>query len=209
MINKEMNPNLKIKFFLLWALGFGLSGCASVTYDEPISGPIAHVRFAMHGPSSAEGFWGASHNVSIYKYDTQACDNEDTWLNLSAVGLINNPKRDLGIPLNSFSNSTAKELRVTANFNTTFLFKSNGTQPNAPYRYNLNTSCGVPVAARFAENSSYEVLFLEPNFGKCEVILSEIVRQNGNYVRKRIKNFSNLVGEEFVDCKKAFYRARW
>lgn len=198
---------IKTNTIALLALSQTLYGCSTVSYKNPDSGPTSNVRFALEAPPGTDGWLGPTFGVILYNYTSKECEGESQWMNLSEFGALNNPRRSLNIPLNQYTKSAAKEIKVVAGKDSYFLFKSNATQPGG-YSSKI-TSCGVPFQANFKDGASYEVVFQEPRFGSCSVKFSEIVSEDGNFKRKFIKRFESDKTETTAGCKKAFGKTRW
>lgn len=174
--------------------GFALlSACASIPYQEPTAGPVARVRFVTE----------ATEITILRTYDDAQCTkNEVEWLRLRDGPMLNSPPRRLGMPLWSYSDNAAKELRVTAGKPVYGLMQGGE-------RVTLGRSqlCGAPFDYTFEEGADYEVkLRWLPQ--ECQVTVSRIVDAPSGPRFADVKTFVNRVSDTNRGCLAAFHKRR-
>lgn len=188
------HTRLKRIFFQV-LLGFfvgTLAACSTVSYQEPVDGPVAEVRFV----SDAENI------TLVWKYNDTDCNGESEWMRLRKGFLLNSDPVSLGLPLSeNYHKNAFKEFRVLANVEHVFMFKSHdliGT---------TMVMCGVPVMASFEEGKQYELAY-SYNFSVCKVQVSEVVTVNEGYELRRQKVYTNNPAGFGDQCKAMFNKHR-
>lgn len=173
-----------------------LSGCASLSYQEPVQGPRARVRFATDTDSL----------VVLRAYDDMSCNqNETEWMRLRAGYLLNSNPKKLGMPLWKHHENAAKEVYVATNKEMYALFSGGEQLGNTIY------SCGVPFSYKFSENTDYEVKFHwnpRNSPGACLTTISQIVQNGSDWDLKEVARFDNQTNDSNRGCLSQFKRAR-
>lgn len=169
-----------------------VSGCSSLTYQEPITGQRARVRFITD-----------SNDVSVLRtYGDENCTtNEVEWLRLRNGMLLNSSPRRLGMPLWSYHDNAAKEVYVEANRSIYGLFQG-GESINAKVYL-----CGTPFEYSFQDQTDYEVRFKwAPK--ECRVTISKFVNNREDFELREVATFSNQTTEANKGCLAAFKKPR-
>lgn len=168
-----------------------VTGCASLSYQEPLQGPRARVRFVTTSVSPTV--------LTTYE-DTSCTKNETEWMRLrvGSLALMRNSTKKLGIPLWDYHDNAAKEVfvNVTKELNGMFL---GAERLNDGWTF----SCAVPFNFKFTENNDYEVKFrLIP--GQCTATISQIIPNEGSWARKELKSFDDQVNDSTQGCLARF-----
>src|SRR5689334_19410425 len=105
---------MRSKFYCLPLLL--LAACATFTYQEPISGPRARVRFVGSSSNSSA--------TAVYNYkDPKNCNDESRLMILKNGFLLRSTPRKLGLPLwQHYHENQAKEVYVTAGIPIYYIF---------------------------------------------------------------------------------------
>lgn len=179
-----MKKNLVLicRVLLLMLVG---SGCSSITYKEPESGPKARVRFATDSESV----------TTVRSYSSTKCDNEQHMMGLRKGFLLNPNEKQLGIPLWDYHKNAAKEVFVTANIPQIYLFASNKEIYYMRNQYLLN--CGVFIKQQFEAGKDYEISYKWDN-NKCFAEISEIkLNSSGNYEKVLLQKRGSELTNDF------------
>jgi hypothetical protein len=175
--------NTFLLFHVLW-----LTGCASLSYQEPTEGSRARVRFVS-----------TSESITILRvYDDASCTrNESEWMRLRAGTLINSTPKRLGMPLWNYHKNAAKEVYVAAKKSIHGMFFGGKNIQSTVY------SCGVPFSFTFSENVDYEIAYQwRPRL--CSVSIAEIVRMNDSWSLKEVGKFDSLANDLNRGCLKRY-----
>jgi hypothetical protein len=175
-----------------WML-FVVAACNAVRYKEPVaSGSTARVRFATDSRMPAV----------LRVYDDPSClTGEDEWLRVETSHPIRSQPKRLGIPLWTYSDSSAKEFVVTTEkpFYAMFVGYTIG--------FGYTEFCGVPIRGNFDRGHDYEFFFnWSPDM--CNVTFSEII--DGDPPHKVTDGFfTNKADATNSACLLAFKKRRW
>lgn len=161
----------KITSLLLMALPVVLiTGCSTITYEEPKSGPVARVRFVTNTRSM----------MVVRGYKSTECDDEHEMMRLrNGFLLISDPKR-LGIPLWDFHDNAAKEFFIPADVPQTYLFKVVEREGR------MITKCGVFLKQTFEKNKDYELNYHLNGIG-CRIDVYELKRNQSNINSEKVE----------------------
>jgi hypothetical protein len=146
-----------------------MTGCASVTYEEPKSGPVvARVRFVSD-----------MEEITVVRgYKSKECDDEHEMMRLRNGFVLNSDPRRLGIPLWNYHKNAAKEFFISAGIPQVYMFEAaQGTR----YIY----ECGVVIQQTFDEDKDkdYEVNY-KWNIPNCNVKVYEIKKNTSGSAEK-------------------------
>ena len=172
--------SIKIHNILLLLLTLTITGCASVTYEEPTSGPIARVRFVTD-----------MEMVTVVRgYKSKECDDEHEMMRLRNGFVFNSDPRCLGIPLWDYHENGAKEFYIRAGVPQVYMFE--GAKGNR-----IICKCGVVIQHTFEEGKDYEVSYKWNNCN-CNVEVYEI-RKNivGNAEKILLQNRDRNLPSDF------------
>jgi hypothetical protein len=178
-------------------LSFWLAGCAGLSYQEPLTGPRARVRFVTD-----------TKEITVLRaYDDIACtQNETEWMRLRNGPLITSSRKTLGIPLWKYNDNAAKEVYVEASRQFNWLFMSeDSTIQFSPVMLAgvlpvLIRGCGVPFSYTFSENKDYEVS-LRWDRTDCRVVVSEVIADpTGDPALSEVASFGNRLTEANKTC---------
>ena len=174
----------------LWSL----VGCASLSYQEPLQGPRARVRFVTTSTAP----------TVLRAYDDANCaQNENEWMRLREGPLVNSRPKKLGMPLWNHHENGAKEVYVDASRPMHGMFF--GEEPTGFGRIHR---CAVPFSFRFAENRDYEVKYhFIPQ--QCHVTVSSIVQNGDGWVLQPAARFGNRATPAAQGCHDQFRQFRW
>jgi hypothetical protein len=166
-----------------------LIGCAGLSYQEPLTGPRARVRFVTD-----------TRDLTILRtYDDVGCtQNETEWMRLRVGPYLTSTRKTLGMPLAKYHENAFKEVFVEAKKQINGLIIGS----EVPFSiYFLTTYyCGVPFFYTFAENKDYEVSFRWDR-EQCSATISEItVDDGGSYTLSEIAKFDNQIHESNKGC---------
>jgi hypothetical protein len=140
-----------------------VAGCASPTYNSPVSGPLAKVRFAA---ASGTGV------TVLEQYDDEDCkQNEVEVARLRAGDLLKTNSQKIGIPLNTYHPNASHEIVIQAEKTFYGVFRGGENLGISSY------VCKAPFAFTPATDT-YEVLF-QSNLRGCRVMVSRITRNGG------------------------------
>lgn len=164
-----------------------LSGCSTLSVEEPTNGPRARVRFTTNTESI----------MVVRGYDDAGCESgEKEWMRLANHFLVNSDPKRLDMPLWSFHPNAAKELYVTTAPHTFLFSGSGGTH-----------LCGVAVHQTFEQDRDYELSF-NVDSASCNVQLNVLESVNGTPVRTFLKEYSNKVTPTTQGCLRQFNAPR-
>jgi hypothetical protein len=174
----------------LWSL----VGCASLSYQEPLQGPRARVRFVTTSTAP----------TVLRAYDDANCaQNESEWMRLREGPLVNSQPKKLGMPMWNHHENAAKEVYVDASRPMHGMFFG-----QEPVGIGLIHACAVPFSFSFAENRDYEVKYhFIPK--QCHVTISSIAPNGDGWVYKTAAKFGNRATEMTQGCDPVFRRLRW
>ena len=173
-----------------------LAGCSSLSYQEPVSGERARVRFATR----------VEKVVVVRGYEDASCSvNEQEWMRLRAGFFFNSKPKRMGMPLWRFHENGAKELYVDS----TRPFYGLIVGADSEVRYpNITTySCGVPLSFQFKAGSDYEVEYSMERYA-CQVSISQIIGTPGSESLARLATFTHQTEGEAAKCVDAFKKRR-
>lgn len=191
-----MNPRVCL-ICIPWVL-FLVAACNAVRHKdtEPAaSSSTARVRFATD-----------SHFPAVLRvYDDPSClTGEEEWLRVETANPIRSQPKRLGIPLWTYSDSSAKEFVVTAEKPFYAMFFGYTIQPGF---VTSMKSCAVPIRGNFVGGRDYE-FFFNWSSEMCNVAFSEIV--DGDPPHKVTDGiFTNQVDATNSACLLAFKKTRW
>lgn len=170
-----------------------ISGCASITYVEPQSGPVAKVRFASN----------TSMPTIIRSYSSTACTGENEMMRLRNGFFLNSEPKKLGIPLWNYHENAAKEFFVSTNNEQIYMFESTEIIGGR------NRKCGVAVKQKFEAGKDYELSY-SMNNSNCYVVISEIKNNASGQPEKVIlqKRDSHLSADFSEACISEFKKIR-
>ena len=172
-----------------------VSGCSTISYEEPSSGDRARVRFATD----------TFLITTVYGYSSKPCEAEEEWMRLRTGRLINSSPKTLGMPLWDYGDNAAKEFYIPANAEIYIMF-SGRVAINSGRQ---ETECRVPIAYTFKNNHDYELLFKAKFEGAaCYVQLKEFVKDASGVKRKRLDVFHNSPDATDSDCVSVFSKLR-
>lgn len=182
-----------------------LIGCQTLSYQEPVIGDRARVRFATN-----------TNSISIlYGYDDASCStNEQEWMRLRTGVLVNSSPKLLNIPFNKHSKNAAKEVYVQAGKELHFLYsgESGGAVAvTAEYMYLFALkTCGNSFSYKFEKNKDYEVFFNwdESNRLGCKTTISEIDINSSNEIEV-IKSFDVYDLDQNSSCYESLIKTRF
>lgn len=180
--------------FLTLPLALTVSGCSTVTYVEPTSGPVARVRFV----SDSTG------NTIVRSYASTNCDGENEMMRLRNGFLFNSEPKRLGIPLWNYHENAGKEFLISSNKPQIYMFDGGLVQGRKIIH------CGVPIKLMFETNKDYEVSYTLAD-SKCFVDVSEIKKNaSGQPEKVLLQRKDNTLGSEFSQaCVDQFKKLRW
>jgi hypothetical protein len=179
-----------MKKILLVITSLWLTGCASLTYQEPAQGPRARVRFVTDS------------SAILRAYDDANCtQNEKEWMRLKNGFLFNSSPKTLMMPLQKYHKNAAKEVFVDASKPMHGMFFGAEQVGTTVY------TCGVPFSFTFSENSDYEVKF-EWSQNQCLAIVSQIVASGSDWTLKQVGEFNNRVTDSNRGCVDKFKMGR-
>ena len=172
---------------------FLLSGCSSISYEEPLSGPRAKVRFTS-----------SSHGATVvYGYEDSNCQGEQEWMRLRYGYLFNSSPKSLDIPLSeNLHENQFKEFYLNSNRDYVFMFIGSSLG------YQKTYSCGVPVKISIDEGKMYELAYdYSPKY--CTATFYEIISKGSDDFEKiKVANFTNRPAGFGVECNKMFHKLR-
>lgn len=181
-----------LPLFLIIFATTSITGCSTLSYEEPDSGPKARVRFA----TEFEGI------TVLRTYDDKSCRiNETEWMRLRNGTLINTHEKYLGLPLNKYHKNAAKEVYVRAGKEITGMFTGSEIKEGVVY------SCGVPFSYTFDDKKDYEVEFTWSR-RHCRANIYEIVNTSGQWSRESKKSYSNDITPDNAGCFSQFSKSR-
>lgn len=184
------------KFLIIFPMMW-MTACTGLSYQEPMQGPRARVRFVTTS--------GGLTVLRTYN-DINCTQNETEWMRLRVGYVPNSDLKTLGLPLWSYHKNSAKEVFVEANRPITGMFF--GAQTIGATRY----SCGTPFSFSFLEENDYEVKFqwnpsrLEPY--PCQTIISKFVRDGEKWYLTEMAKFDNQINKSNSGCLDQFRRVR-
>lgn len=171
-----------------------LAGCAALSYQEPLQGARARVRFV----TDATG-------VTVLRAysDTGCTQNEAEWMRLRHGPLATSRLKTLGMPLWNHHENAAKEVYVDASQRMNGMFFG-----HQAIGIGVIHQCGVPFSFPFEANRDYEVKYhFVPR--QCHVVISEIVPNGNAWAYKRLARFDNRTDQQTQGCYEQFKRLRW
>lgn len=178
---KYLGKNIIKHSLVLVPITLILSGCSTITYVEPKSGPVARVRFVTD-----------TDEITIVRsYNSTSCDGEKEMLRLRNGLLLNSTPKRLNMPLWDYHRNAAKEFFVSSNNQQIYMFE--GGKTNLSYA----TSCGVAIKQQFEEGKDYEVSY-KWNNSNCYVEVSEIKKNSsGGFDKILLQNKDCKLNNEF------------
>lgn len=181
-----------MKIILLMVASLCLTGCASLSYQEPTQGSRARVRFVTTSSSP----------TVLRAYDDINCtQNEIEWMRLRVGYLLNSNPKTLGMPLWSYHENAAKEVYVDASKQMNGMFFGSERVGMTIY------SCGAPFSFTFSENTDYEVKYQwSPN--QCSATISQFVPKGADWDLKEVEKFDNRVNDSNRGCLAQFKKPR-
>lgn len=170
-----------------------VSGCSTVSYVEPKTGPVARVRFATDTP----------HITTIYEYSSKNCDGEKEMMRLRRGFLFNSDPRRLGMPLWTHHHNSAKEFFVTPDEPHLYMIKSENIYSTYPRLTKI--SCAVVISQEFENSKDYEIEY-KWNKSRCYANIYKInKKENGEPEKFLLKKISNQLNDGFSKtCLKVF-----
>lgn len=181
-----------MKKILLVVTSLWITGCASMSYKEPLQGPRARVRFVTTSVSP----------TVLRAYDDINCtQNETEWMRLRAGYLLNSNPKKLGMPLWSYHENAAKEVYVDASKQMHGMFF--GSEQIGTTLY----SCGVPFSFTFSANNDYEVKY-QWSPSQCLATISQIVPNGSDWSLKEVGKFDNRTNDLNRGCLAQFKKTR-
>lgn len=170
-----------------------ISGCSTVSYVEPKSGPIARVRFV----TDTDGI------AAVREYASTNCDNEKEMMRLRNGYLLNSNPKCLGIPLWNYHKNAAKEFFISANIPHVYMVYGSEITGSTIYR------CAVILSQEFEEGKDYEIYY-KWNASKCSVDISEIKKNDLGIAEKiLLQKRTNKLNNDFsLSCMKVFKNPR-
>lgn len=169
-----------------------ITGCSTVTYEEPKSGPTARVRFVTE-----------TSDVAVVRgYKSTKCEGEYEMMRLRNGFLLNSSPKRMGIPLWDYHKNAAKEFFIPASTPQIFMLEGSKTIGNRINR------CATFVRQTFEEGKDYEIK-LHDAFN-CKVIVSEIqTNTSGNVEKILLQKKDNRLSPDFTDsCLEKFHQRR-
>jgi uncharacterized protein YceK len=149
------------------------SGCATVAYREPPSGPRARVRFSTATATPA----------TVYGYERPGCEGtEEAWMRLR-LGAGGEPKR-LGMPLWDFDAGAAREVWVRTDRPLSGLFEAAMTGAAGG-----SFQCPVAFVVGLEDGGDYEVAYQQIPGSLCAVLVTRIAGTEGAWQRLAVKLF--------------------
>jgi hypothetical protein len=134
------------KFLLPSFLLSVLTGCSSISYEEPKSGPVARVRFVTD----------SNFIVNIYGYKPETCDEESYMMTLRNGFRFRTDAKRLGIPLWDYNENAGKEFLIPAGLPQIFSFRTIALQQTGLYTF-IERSCFSVIHQNFEEGKDYEL----------------------------------------------------
>ncbi len=189
-----------LRGFILLPLFLALSGCQTLSYQEPKTGDHARVRFAVNTDTI----------TVLYGYAGQSCSgNEQEWMRLKTGGLLVGSSKLLGIPLNQHGTNAAKEIYVPVDKPLHLLFKATSGVAVMVNNVFIDTlsNCGVAIDYQFEKDKDYEVFF-DWSKNRCEATIS-LVDLNKTPSMQVIKNFDYLEEAKDAGCFEKFTKYRF
>jgi len=184
-----------MKTIWLLTLSTFISGCSTLSYKEPDSGPRAKVRFTTN-----------SYQVTtLDQFENLSCEEKSEIMRLrNGPLLLAEPKR-LGMPLWSHHDNGAKEVYVKAGVPFVGLFRNSEVEgisitsvvPGISTKEITFSKCGVPFKYTFRDKGAYEVAY---NHGKCSVSIALIEKSDDGQFKMVPQLFEPL---EVVRCAEA------
>ncbi|HEY2071657.1 MAG TPA: hypothetical protein VGG48_19010 [Rhizomicrobium sp.] len=175
-----------MKISVLTLLAAGLSGCETLSYEEPQPGtaPIARVRFAT-----------TSSGVAVLTgFDDPGCNHGQLeWMRLRDGTLVNTTTKMLGMPLANPNQNAAKEVLVTANKPLNLVFFA--SDQDGP----VITGCGTQFTYSYAEGKDYEVKY-HWQTGSCFTTISEIVPDGSGWKLVERARFDDTPTDKNYHC---------
>ncbi|WP_139016800.1 hypothetical protein [Candidatus Odyssella thessalonicensis] len=170
-----------------------VTGCASVTYEEPKSGPVARVRFVTDTP----------YITVIRGYSSKECNDEHEMMRLRNGFLFNSDPRSLGMPLGGYHKNAAKEFLITANIPQVYMFEH--TEATGYYSY----KCGVVIQQTFEEGKDYELSY-HWNKPSCNIEVFELKKTGSDNIEKILlqKRDNKLISDFSHSCLTKFKQPR-
>ncbi len=193
MKTKSHRTDIFKHLMLTLPLALTLSGCSTVSYVEPTSGPTARVRFVTD-----------TDQITIVRsYSSTNCDNESEMMRLRNGFLLVGEPRRLGIPLWNYHNNAGKEFLV--NSNKPHVYMIEGSEQS----YRQIRKCGTAIKQKFEEGKDYEISY-KWNFSNCRVEVSEIKKDElGEFKKVILQERNNKLTPEFSkSCLSEFKKLR-
>lgn len=153
-----------------------LSGCSSISYEEPLNGARAKVRFS----SNSEGM------TIVRGYEDANCQGEKEWMRLRKGYLVNSSPKSLEIPFaEGLHENEFKEFYLNSTSGYVFMFVGENISGRTVY------SCGVPTKIEIDEGKMYELAYTYDN-QNCTATFFEI-KGTGSVGFKKVKiaHFTN------------------
>ena len=181
-----------MKNTILISIVLFLTGCASLSYEEPTQGPRAKVRFVTTSVSP----------TVLRVYDDSNCSsNETEWMRLQNSYTLNSSPKRLNMPLWDYHENAAKEVYVTANKKIYGMFFGSEAAGSTIY------SCGTPFSFTFKENMMYEVKYIwDANW--CKTIISNLVNSGNSWSLVELARFDNRINDTNRYCFEQFKKQR-
>ncbi len=170
-----------------------MTGCASISYQEPESGPTANVRFVTD-----------SNSITVVRYYSDMnCSDEQEWMRLRKGYFVNSDPKSLDMPLGDYHKNAFKEFKVDSTKPLTVMFDGDRSNVGGTF------SCGSLVNLHMDEGKDYELNY-SISFGGCTTDVYEIIENGRNsYKKDLIAKFDNKVPKENQACLDAFEKTRW
>jgi len=185
---REKNMNQKITALVCLAL----AGCSSLSYQEPVSGERARVRFATR----------TDNVVLVRGYDDASCSvNEQEWMRLRNGTFLNSSPKRMGMPLWRFHQNGAKELYVDATRPFHGLITSG--ESDSQYQFSISYRCGVALSFQFKPGLDYEVEYVYDRHA-CKVSVSQITGPVRSETLTPLATFTNRADTQHAGCLRDF-----
>ena len=156
----------------LFIIALLVSACTATPYNEPTTGPIAKVRFAIDNTPRI---------VEVGTYDNSMCEGDfDVWLRITSnIALDSSRINKLNIPLWEPQYDAGGAYEISVQANQIHHFQITG---------GVGLVCGAVFPFTFKEGKNYEVYFSN---SRCEANIYEIVDSVPEPTKVKVESYDS------------------